>query len=166
MLAKMRGVSLLPLLLLAGCATRHAAAAPASVAPPAVVHGSRADVTTRPGPADGYVVDDRCRDADCFAVRGDGDHWFEGDRPLVGFDDAATRERWRKLILDAIARPSVNTSGFGGACRDGGLFVTLDDWRDLDGAIARTGALLAREHLRNEVALCIGAATQAVEVHK
>jgi hypothetical protein len=42
MLAKMRGVSLLPLVLLAGCATRRAAAARPSVAAP------------RPG----FVVDD------------------------------------------------------------------------------------------------------------
>jgi len=166
MLAKMRGVSLLPLVLLWGCATRRPVAPSPAVASPRAVQGSRADMTTRPGPADGYVVDAQCRWPDCFAVRGGGDHWFEGDRPLVGFDDVTTRERWRKMILDAVARPSVNTSGFGGACRDGGLYVTLDDWRDLDGAITRVGALLAREHLRDEVAVCIGAATQSVEIHK
>ncbi|MGZ3429992.1 MAG: hypothetical protein ACXVCV_25250 [Polyangia bacterium] len=130
---------------------------------PSVVHGSRADLTTRAGAADGYVVDDRCRWPNCFAVRGSGERWFDGTAPHAGADDWPALERWRHAVLAAIARRSAHTSGFGGACHDGGLFVTLDDWRDADGAIARVGALVARERLRNEVALCVEAQAHPVE---
>lgn len=148
-----------------GCAARRTNGA-TPLPPPAVVHGSRADATTRAGTFDGYSVDDGCRERDCFGVRGSGATWFEGDKPLVGFDDATTRERWRNMIVGAIARPSVGASGFGGYCREGGLFVEIDDWRDLDGAVAHVGALLAHGGWRDEVAICVHAPSQPVEVEE
>lgn len=147
----------------AGCAGRRTSGT-TPLPPPAVVHGSRTDATTRAGAFDGYVVDDRCRERDCFGVRGSGAAWFEGDKPLVGFDDATIRERWRGMIIGAIARPSVGTSGFGGYCRDGGLFVEIDDWRDLDGAVASVGALLAQGGWRDEVAICVQAPSHPVDL--
>ena len=167
MLAEMRGVTVaFAIGLLSGCAAGRArgGATPTTTPSPPIVHGSRADMTTRAGVFDGYVVEDRCRERDCFGVRGSGATWFEGDKPLVGFDDATTRERWRGMITDAIARPSVGSSGFGGYCREGGLFVELDDWRDLDGAIAHVGALLGRGGWRDEVALCVHPNSIAVEL--
>jgi hypothetical protein len=131
--------------------------------PPPIL-GTRADATVRAGSFDGYVVEDRCGEPDCFGVRGSGRAWFEGDQPLVGFDDAATRERWRALIVGAIARPSVGGSGFGRACRQGGLFVELADWRDLDGAVARVGAALARGGWRDEVGLCVRSSMTAEDL--
>src|SRR4051794_35085762 len=115
MLAKMRRVIALFGLGVAACAGHVRADSPA---PPSVVHGSRADLATRAGAAEGYVVDDHCRQADCFGVRGTGDRWAPGSAPHQGPDDWPALDRWRKLVLDAIARPSLHTSGFSGYCRD------------------------------------------------
>jgi hypothetical protein len=119
MLAKMRGRTAVLLVILGGCAARRpTAVAPTRPLPDGVVHGSRADMTTRPGAFDGYVVDDRCRQPDCFAVRGTGATWFEGDKPLVGFDDMTTRERWRAMIAGAMAFTAVGALLAHGGFRD------------------------------------------------
>ena len=44
------------------------------------------------------------------------------------------------------------------------VFLAPGDWRDVDGAPVRIGALLARDKLRSEVVLCVRAQVRPMEV--
>lgn len=144
MLAKMRGVrASLMLAALVGCAAPRPAAS--------AIKGSLADVTARRGERDGFVIEDGCRDPDCWAVRG------RGSRSILG-DGREAIERWRADVLRAVGRPSVNLSAYGAACRGVGLFVYVDDYRDVDGALERVGALLRQKRRGDEVMICVQAA--------
>lgn len=137
MLAKMRGVRgslrALSLATIAGCAAPRAPA------------GSQAE-------ARGFLVEDACGEPGCRAIRGHGPA-----RVPVG--DRGAIERWRREVLRAIDRPTIGGIAFGDVCRGVGVSVFLRDFRDLDGATARVGALLRDAGRGDQVTICVETAS-------
>ncbi len=141
----------------AGFATSVSLPPPATTAPP--VLGTRADVRTHAGAFAGYTVDDRCRDADCFGVHGTGSQFFPGLRPWDRPLSSENADRWRNHVMAELrGLSSIHTTGYARACDQPGLVLWINDWREVDAALARIGAMLTRDDLQETVGVCIEAA--------
>jgi hypothetical protein len=140
--------------LAAGCASRPAR----SPAPDRTsgVTGSRADLTTAPGEADGYAVE-WCSGEDCVGVSGRGRQSFAASHALdAGGDNRDPFFRFRDELLRALAGvSSIHTSGFARKCGSGRLFVEMFDWRQTDAAVAAAAHFLRTGYLSDAVAICV-----------
>jgi hypothetical protein len=156
-----------------GCASRPARD-PGSIAanvcrPPATVEpavrGTRADVHAQRGAHEGFAVEDDCRDPTCFGVRGTGARYFPGLRPWDRPLPREIAEAWRSVVVRALAGiASVHSSAFGGACNAPGLLVWLDDWRDVDLALERLGAMLRADDLKETIGVCVMERMRPIEL--
>jgi hypothetical protein len=153
--------------LIGACAPRATPGARAPAPPASNVHGSRSDVHAAMGAYAGFTLEDKCRDPDCYGVHGTGTHLYPGLRPPDGMPSKEAIEGWRGAALRALAGlASVHSSGFGAACNDGGLVVWIDDWREVDRALERLGAMLAREDLSEPIGVCVMGRMHWVEVSR
>ena len=127
---------------------------------PRDVVGARADLKTTSGQYDGYRVETACREVACVGVIGTGTRWFDGmERPPI--DDKTYRagyERLRQEVSAELRGLDLQSYSIGFSCQlaDSGIDVWLRNWRQLDEAIARVGAKLKRESLKEPITLCIG----------
>ena len=130
-----------------------------------MVRGSRADVHARADTRPGFAVEDKCVLPTCYGVRGTGARSFPGLRPWDRPLSSQVADQWRAVVMGALAGlPSVHLSGFGAACNAPGLFVWLDDWREVDGALERLGAMLTREDLQETIGVCVMARVHPAEL--
>lgn len=115
---------------------------------PSDVKGSPSDLRTAPGTYAGYRVSYPCSEASVnVGVEG------IGANPVTTFNEVT---RVGADILAALAdMPSVFGGwGYGVQCHAGtGTGVSLDDWRDVDGVIARIGAYLSERDLSLQVGI-------------
>jgi hypothetical protein len=129
-----------------------------------VILGSERGVTAKDGSYDGYRVSRRCRLRGCIGVTGTGAHWASGMERDRMDDDVRFRagfESFRARVTDALrGLGSFHQSSLGGGCTGFGLVLGLNDWRELDPAIARIGRLLRDDDLREEITLCVTTAPQ------
>ncbi len=137
MMARMRALVLIAMV---GCAGR----------PEPGVIGTRADMTTQPGTYAGYRVVTACTQSRTdVAVIGTGTVTFA--------DTAAIATAGQDLHAQLSDLASI--WGWGGAavgCEPGvGTEIDLDDWRDVDTVIARTGAWLQARGYALQVAISV-----------
>jgi hypothetical protein len=67
-------------------------------------------------------------------------------------------ERFRAQVLSLLHDVhSINSSAFGDGCANSGLAIGMKSWREVDRAIAVTGAFLRENDLREEVTFCVEA---------
>lgn len=119
---------------------------------PSDVNGSPSDLRTAPGTYVGYRVSYPCSESSVHVgVEG------IGANPVTTIGDVS---RVGAGILAALADvPSVwGGGGYGVQCHVGtGTSVDLDDWRDVDGVVARIGAYLAERDLSLQVGISVSA---------
>ena len=121
------------------------------------VIGSPSDVEAEPGEYDGYRLSDACSYSSTFGVQGTGTEWFQG----IGPEDEARPEALDALAQQAISPvlgdvASVWGLGWGLACDTVGVIVWMNDWRDVDVVIERSGEVLREGSLREEVSISVG----------
>jgi hypothetical protein len=144
-----------------GCHPRIKVEKTAPPPPPRYPEGTRSDFKTPFGPYEGYELGEQCEEKSCFYVHGTGSRWYPGMErhgsemyfePLrAGF------EQFRKEVMRELDGLPVWGSGLGLRCKDFGMVLWFSDWRRLDEAVGRIGALLRREDLREPVTICIRA---------
>jgi hypothetical protein len=126
------------------------------------VRGSFADVRTRGGAYDGYVVERACKQRSCVGIKGLGTSRYLGMEPPAGAREEAAFEaavaRFRAEVMAAIgAPPSFRASEYGGlSCTERGLSISTVDAADIDPAILKVGNLLRASGLKEEVTICHG----------
>jgi hypothetical protein len=114
------------------------------------VKGDPADFTTSPGEYPGYRVVRPCWEG----VREVG---VSGLGSIVLEDVAELAAAGQDLLLSLQDVDSVwGGGGYGLGCEPGvGTTVSLDDWRDVDEVVARTGAFLEQRDLSLQVGISV-----------
>lgn len=113
------------------------------------VRGSSRDVSTAPGTYDGFRVVQHCAQGTVGVIG-------TGATPLATVDAiAAAGQDLHARLLDLAS--IWEWGGYGLVCEPGvGTVIALDDWRDVDTVIARTGAWLRERDLSLQVGITLG----------
>jgi hypothetical protein len=118
--------------------------------------------TTVAGDRGGYSVVHDCQDPSLVGVIGRGQRWFDGVDPLgQGRPLALERFGLEVVIPEIQALPSFTAADVGPACHGIGVRVLVSDWREVDPAVDRLGALLHAHDLREEIAVGVAPSASA-----
>src|SRR5262249_30619459 len=121
---------------------------------------TRADVHTQPGAYGGYGVGSSCTTPSVvLGVRGAGASWYQGVAPGQPQRTAALAAFAAQVASVLAPERSVWSVGDGFACDQPGADAYLDDWKEVDPAVALLGAWLADAGLGEEVGLVVAART-------
>jgi hypothetical protein len=118
------------------------------------VVGTRADMLTPLGDANGFSVTDKC-DYASVGVIGRGKLYFDNTQPLDELRGRAI-DRFATAIYDEVkALDGVWGVGYGVACTGGGASINTNNWRTIDAVIVKIGDYLRKSDLREQVGIWV-----------